>query len=181
MTISCHGSRRGPSSRLEAFLCLPPPNPNPNPNLTLTRETRTKPVHFSKCHFSEALLGKTRPKPDRFQTVSRPKTGGYRKSTQNPPISHPKNAFFEKGMAKNFSQPNATERNRTIPPVWSSGFSRSGLCCSTESNKTERFHISFCFGPRCTNDLRRRPYKSFQCHFRGISARMMFELSPNQR
>jgi hypothetical protein len=29
---------------------------------------RTKPVHFFKCHFSEALFGKTRPKPDRFQT-----------------------------------------------------------------------------------------------------------------
>ncbi len=34
-----------------------------------------------------------------------------------------------------------------------------------ESNKTERFHKSFRFGPRCTNDLRRRLYKSFHFGF----------------
>jgi hypothetical protein len=31
-------------------------------------KTRTKPGHFCECHFSEALFGETRPKPDRFQT-----------------------------------------------------------------------------------------------------------------
>jgi hypothetical protein len=38
------------------------------------------------------------------------------------------------------------------------------LCCSTrspKSNKRERFHKSFRFGPRCTNDLRRQRHGSF--------------------
>jgi hypothetical protein len=59
------------------------------------------------------------------------------------------------------------ERNRTQPNDFSLrvfGVFR-GVMFFPESNKTERFHQSFHFGPRCTNDLRRHLYKSFDFGF----------------